>query len=580
MNQQPVSIDAFSFLFEGVMEADSDDMKSDWRETAEFRSSQEGSFSFGLHPLENLNGSAEIRFWGDPVLPAFTTEPAYLGYDETEESTEFNLALYAGEFTLSESLFDLHGYYRTGHGDWYLHGDPFYLMPEAWDRYNMDIDGSDAPYGLELEGKNSLDGLWLAFGPELYWGALPQGVINYSRPYTKGEFNGEFGLTYKEIFVSDDTAYPAKAPGRKISFSGSLELAPYAFAEMALLHAGGEKIGENYNQIKSTSPGGGIDGSDVDVLTDSIDLMDTFAFKGLIGTEILRFSRVYLRYTYAGLAAEAEPMIPRSGFQKADPGSGNNQQIDAGARIIIGDITAETELRYRVPLVDPMMNIGDYSVRSPLDDPFSVFWNREILEGELVLTYDPEGATYFHDWNNEDRENADLAASLSFLYTAYAGPTDAAVFKDAEGEWAAFADGLPEEKGLWSLSGRLVMNPLSKFRLTAEGHIGHQQSAGEDDRVVNYAGLGLSGRYEKLMLDTQLDLSSWGPETWYRQFNITYPAQWTVDLSYGFESPSFLSRTGRIGIRSEGRVFGDFSADDEPSDGYALVTTVYTEISY
>lgn len=584
---RPVTFDGFSARVAGSMVADDEDWAGDPRTDGTFFAAQELDLTLGIRPFDTLTGHVELRLWNNPWVDRLpnAAEPTYLQYEDDTASDDFdttavNAAIYAGEFTFRQRLWDLHGYYRTGKADWYLHGDPFYLMPEAWDRYSMDRDGSNAPFGLELEGKESLEGLWIAAGPELYWGALPQVAVNYQREFIGDRVAGHAAFMYREAFAGGDDAFPGTEPGRKVSVSGGIDATPYVGVDLALLHSGYEKVGETYNRAINVGGGDGVGGSDWDVEQTEIGIADTFAVKATLTTDILRYTHLWARYTYAGLVADAEPMIPRSGFQVADPGTGNRSQIDLGGRFIFWDFVAEGEVRYRAPLEGPMVAVGGNTLRSPLTDPFAVYWNRETLQGELILTWDTEGSSYFHNWDNVDRETAPLAASLGLLYTVRAGATDRTVFKDAAGTWLSFASGLEEATGLWQLTSRFVANPAAGLRLIGGAHIGTGQSTGESDDLVNYVGASLGARWRQLIFDGSVDLSSWGPHTWQRQFNITYPVQWTGELAWAFDQARFLDREGRIGVRTEGRTYGEDSADDDPSDGFDTVTTVYMEIGF
>lgn len=577
----PINLQGFTARVEGRIAADDQTIAADWMTDAAFTNGQELTLTLGLQPLDNLTGFTTLKVWANPILPAWGEAPKYLGYDDTTGETDGHINLYAGEFTYSTDLFDLTGYYRSGRPDWMLHGDAFNLMPEAWDRLGMDKDGSDAPLGLQLDGKQALQGLRLAIGPEVYWGALPLVAANYYREFTGDGVTGSFGLMYLEEFAAREDAYPGEVPGRRASLSGSLGIGPYLFAEAGVLFSGSESVGETFYQAgPAAEPGGGENGSDIAITEDTIDYLDTLAFKVRLGTDIIRYTRIWAQYLQAGLVAAGNPMIPRSGFQVADSGAGNRREINAGARFIYGDFTAEGIFRWRKPLVDPMTAVGSYTLRSNLTDPFAVYWNRETIEAEVVATFDPEGATYFHDWNVQDRENAKIAASLSFLYTFYAGPTDAGVFKAADGAWFAFPSGLPEASGLWTLAGKVYSNPLPGLKINFDGRIGTQQSTGESERLVNFIGLGLDMRYRNLFIGGGADFSAWGPEVWHRQFNITYPLQWHGEIAYGFDTPSMMTTETRIGLAAAGRSFGTYSADDEPGEGSLNKFTLYVDLTY
>jgi beta-galactosidase len=579
----PVRLDGFFVKFTGTTQIDKKGFEEGWQDQAVNSLGQEAGFTVGFEPAENLKGSAEVRVWGNPIVtgyPQDNTYPVYYDYNKSNGSTGINLSLYSAEFEYDNELFLLEGFYRTGRPDWFLHGDPFNLMPEAWDRYNMDIAGSSGPFGIEVQTKGLLDGFRFALGPELYWGAQPSVAANYYKEFYKGNLSSFLGVMYREQIFASTSSEPGIDLGRKASINAGMGLGPFVSGEISILHSGYNKLGDTYYSAQKVATGTGLAGSDYKIYDNEIALIDTFAAKAKVSTDIFRYTNLYASYLYAGKVAEGESMTPRSGFQKGDSGSGNRQELNIGTRIISGDLATEGVFRWRKPLEGPMVKVSSYTLRDKLKDPFSVFWNRETIEGEVVLTYDTEGATYFHNWDNKDRENSKIAGSLSLLYTYYAGPTDAGVFKADATTWYAFPKGLPEANHLWSGVARIVLNPLQGLRLNLGGRMGLEQSVGEDSRLVNFSGIDLDVRYKKVMLDSSVSFNSWGPETWHREFNLTYPTQWDVDLSYGFDIPSFIDNKGRIGFKTSGRAFDQYSANSEPNDGFQTISTVYVELSY
>ncbi len=541
---------------------------------------EELDITLNLPLARDLSGNVRLKFRGNTYDPLFAEPPV------NQEAVQ----LYSAEFTYDNPYFDITGYYHTGHPDWFIEGDWFYLMPESWDLYSMDQEASQAPFGIEFVGEQQLEGLTLYAGPEIYWGAVPQLMGKYYREFTFRESDWEtgFSLLHAEPLALQVSNPAAPGPSRKSSVYGFAELQPFIRFDAGVLFSGMEMLGLPYQYAEAAAPGTGYLGSDWNIYNDGeISLVDTFAGKLELSTEILRYTRLYARYTYAGLVAESKPQLARSGFFKSSSGSGNRQSAELGAQIILWDFVIWPELRWNAPL-QRAIPAGLGVSRNPLADPFYVYDNRELLEGEIVLSYDETGATYFHEWNSKDIENADFAASISLLYTFYAGATDPGIYKNADGDYAAFSVGLPEVRfgfdefgdftsGLWQATARMTTNPLPALRVDFGLRAGHQQSTGEDTRIVNYYGGDLSVRYDRIMLQGLLDINSWGPELWYREFNLTYPWQWSVDLSYGFDTPSFMDSGNRVGLKWEGRSYGQYAAGDEPDDGYLSGITLYVD---
>jgi len=100
--------------------------------------------------------------------------------------------VYKADFTWNDKWFDFKAFYRTGHYHWGDEGDFFGLYPEANYGPNIDIYDGGAPFGFEFAGKKSLEGLKVAFGPELWWGANPAVLLKYSRAVSIFTITGMF----------------------------------------------------------------------------------------------------------------------------------------------------------------------------------------------------------------------------------------------------------------------------------------------------------------------------------------------------------------------------------------------------
>ena len=150
------------------------------------------SFYVGVEakPTENVKANVSFNILGNvaenPIDEIFYETRGRTQEVQTNQGTlalrSLNrIQVYNGDFTWNDKWFNLKGFYRTGHYHWGYEGDFFGLYPEANYGPNIDIYNGDAPFGFEFEGKKSLDGLKVAFGPELWWGANPAVLLKYSR---------------------------------------------------------------------------------------------------------------------------------------------------------------------------------------------------------------------------------------------------------------------------------------------------------------------------------------------------------------------------------------------------------------
>lgn len=93
--------------------------------------------------------------------------------------------VYRASYTWDHKLFNLNGFYRTGHYHWGYEGDFFGLYPEANYGPNIDIYNGIAPFGFEVEGKKKFSGLKAAFGPPALVGANPAVLLKYTKEIAK-----------------------------------------------------------------------------------------------------------------------------------------------------------------------------------------------------------------------------------------------------------------------------------------------------------------------------------------------------------------------------------------------------------
>ncbi len=480
--------------------------------------------------------------------------------------------LYDAYLHWETDLFDTDLYYHNGHADWIGEGDFFHFLPESFDFIGMDLAGSKAPYGVEFTGRQALDGLKIYAGPEIFWGAEPQALIKY---FSRGE-NVSWSLIYNEAELFSNNSDPLEnAYDRRASGWLGFNFLPWIDVNIGVMTANLSDIDRVYTHVGKEA-----DGSFSALENQELTFADTLAGKIEISSEIFLHTRLFARYVLAGRVAETNPYIPRGGSHIADVGTGNRHEFEAGLTFMYGPLAITPRFLARVPISHPLSAVNR-GARRALSAPFAVYANREAYKAEITLTYDDAGETYFFEWNNSDRENGLFAASLSFLYSFYEGATDATTYRTQYGDIASFSAGLPEVEGLWNLTGRAVLNPSTSLRLIGELRAGSQQSWGEDDRIVTYFGAEISARVAQWAFSGGFDIDAWGKEDYYRQFNLTYPLQWNVDVSRAFAIPEFLNSDNRIGIQWKGRSYDERAPDTETNNGlYAWKMELFTYLAF
>lgn len=505
------------------------------------------SFTFRLLPSRVANLPATDLF--DPVE---SSSKLGTGTDATKPAEK--IELYKATIGYQSAELTATAHYHDGHADWATEGDFFGLLPEAWDLANPDKDGAKSPFGVEVALPQALPGLKVYAGPELFWGAKPRVMAKYSRTF------GWLGFT----LMHDEEVAPQATNATFASQSAdrwSSAMVDLQFTGLGRVEAGA--LLGRYNLVDSkTRLYKKLEGT---VLTtgQSFGWKEALGAKLRISSDALPYLRTAVQYLYAGPLADTREAVPREGSQLSDIGTGNRQELQAMVSATFGDFTLRTTALTRVPLLAPLDAINAGAPRNPLADEFTVWTNRRALQGEAVLTWDRTGATYFHDWNNVDREEAPLSASLGLLYNFYLGPTDAYLYYAGDGTMSAFATGLPETSGTWSLQAKANGRPFPGVRVALSGTAGKLQSTGQDARIVEFWKASGQASVGRLVLEASWAHEAWGPYGWHRTFNLTYPTQWSAGIAYGLKPVSFLSDTDRIGLRLASREFGAYASGDE-----------------
>lgn len=561
--------------------------------TVEPKVAAEATLGLTIKPWENFKGDVTFKAWNaEPYTNLADHWQMY--YTKDADATDENLkyaAVYSADFSYTGKAFDVNGYYHVGHASFEGYGDPFCISKEAYDIIGYDMNNSAAPIALQFKGKGILDGLEIIGGPEVWGYAKPQVLANYYKWIPNvGILDGiVLNATYTEEFGASKNVkydpYNGFGSGRKASVYTELYAGPWVTLKLGALHAGSEKIGATY--IKKA---GG---------TGKIEFKDTLGAFGQLGTNMFQHTYLYVNGIYRGLVASTNAATVRGSFFNGDSGTGNRIEVQAGADFVYGNFVAKPVFRMRMP-------IEDSCGRNLLSgSPFIVeMGNRRSMEIEAVLTYDPEGATWFHEWNSSDIEGANFAVSLTGFCQVYAGKTDNIPYKSADKTTGKNNDGtsiynfewynggnLPLQYNLWTVGTRVVTNPAPNLRLVGTitgGRLGATTGAYKDantEEFVNFIRASLAARYKNWMIQGSVSANDWGVENWWRNFNQTFPLQYMFDVAYGFKKPSFLDKTNRIGLKILGRTFGKNSSDayhalpkDATIDGahYLELTTYFS----
>jgi hypothetical protein len=299
------------------------------------------------------------------------------------------------------------------------------------------------------------------------------------------------------------------------------------------------------------------------VFQDEISEADAFGAKARVTWERGRW-HWYAQGAYMGLVADGGPTstITFTGWSLKDSGSGNQVNAMTGLAVNFGNIQVAPNLLWQKPLEGPIP--GDVEPpgrpRNVLDDPFAVRANRETVGGELVLSYDPTPATWMWMWDNDVREDANLAASLSFVFRHHPTTQDAGIGILADGRTTFPFPGAPPARDLWEINGRVVSRVSADLRVVGHAYGGTGEPNGDDDRLINRYGADARVTWGSLALSTFAKVNDWGPYDYHRDFNLTFPLQLMGDLSFSLGAPAWFEfPTTRFGIRGTWRTLNQYS---------------------
>ncbi len=463
--------------------------------------------------------------------------------------------VYSASVAWDEPWFRLDGFYRTGHYHWGYEGDFFNLYREANYGPNLDIYNGIAPVGMEVQGKRSLDGLTLAYGPELWWGA---------NPAVMGKYRRQVGPLDVTVVAQEDIAKKSEAsssfaipvpPTRKLALSVATARGPFVL-ELGGLWSGSTKVGDSFQTVEG-SPG------NYQVLQDEIQASDALGAKAKLTYEGGRILW-YAQGAAMGLVADGGPTQTQTftGWTLRDSGSGNQVNVLTGLALNMGYLQVAPNFLWQRPIVGPIPS--DVPVpgrpRNILADPFAVRANRETTGAELLITYDPTPATWMYTWDSDVKEDARFAASVGFVYRHLPTTQDAGIGILGDGHTTFAFPGATPGRDLWEARARIVSKQPSGWGLVANAYVGTGEPNGDDPRLIHRYGGDLRLIRGSAKLSTFARFNDWGPYDYHRDFNLTFPVQLMADLSYALGLPEWFDvPSTRVGIRGSWRSLNEYS---------------------
>jgi len=520
-----------------------------------------------VKPTGNIHANVSLNVLGNvasnPIDEVFyenrgRSNPVSINGTTYDLSASERIKVYTAKFGWDDKWFSLNGFYRTGHYHWGNDGDFFGLYREANYGPNMDIYQGNAPFGFEVNFKKELNGLTVAFGPELWWGANPAIIAKYSREIAGFTTSLMFQEDVDQLKSTTSSNVLPTPKTRKTTVYVKHKFGPIGI-ELGGIWAGSPLVGRSFQMV---------DVKNSKVYADNISSKDTWGGKGKITFQAGPI-KWYAQGAAMGLVAEAGPDATKTftGWRLKDSGSGNQYNFLTGLAYSFGDLQIAPNFLWQKPIVGSIpTGVTDKdtkvmaSPRNIISDPFVVRTNRETFAAELLLTYDPTPATWMYEWDNNMTEDAPFACNVDFVYRHLPTTMDATIGFMADRTRFVF-NGSPAAHDLWETNIHIVSKLTREFGLIANLLTGNGQANGTDERVIQRYSGDLTMIYKKIKLLGSCKVKDWGPYDYHRDYNITYPLQLIADFSTAAGKPSwFMLPETRIGIRGTWRSLNQYSS--------------------
>ncbi len=530
------------------------------------------SFYVGVeaNPSPNFRANVEINILGnvaqnpiDQIFYENRGRPVIVKGENGSLKLESvnRVQVYNASYEWNHKLFDLTGFYRTGHYHWGYEGDFFGLYPEANYGPNIDTYNGVAPFGFEMAGKKAFKNFKMAFGPQLWWGANPAILLKYGTTLAKFNLTGIFHEDFAQLGMTESSFAIPQPRTRRLTLHLGRTFNRFG------VEAGGIWAGQPL-QGRTFQVARGEEGN-YSVYQDEIRAEDNFGAKIKLNYKGSRFNW-YAQSAAMGLVAQggADQTLTFTGWKLKDSGSGNQYNFLSGFTYLIGNVQVAPNFLWQKPIEGPIP-AGVPAPGRPrhiLDDPFVVRSNREQMAGEILITWDPTPGTWMSDWDSDRSEDAGLAMSLGFVYRHLPTTQDAAIGILPDGRTIFAFPGAPPARDLWEIHSRVVSKVNNNFGFIANLYAGDAQANGSDARLIRRFGTDLRVIYKELKLTSFVRINDWGPYDYHRDYNLTFPLQLMADLSTSLKKPDWFDLPDtNIGIRATYRTLDQYSPRYSPT---------------
>lgn len=530
------------------------------------------SFFIGVqaNPTSNFRANVEVN-----VLGNVATNPIdQIFYENRGRRVQVNspngnltvesfnrVQVYQAGYEWNHKMFDLRGFYRTGHYHWGYEGDFFGLYPEANYGPQIDLYNGIAPFGMELDGKKQLKNFKLAFGPQLWWGANPALLLKYRKEFGKSSVAAVFHEDLAQLGLTESSFAIPQPKTRRFSLHLNRAFGKFG-VDLGGLWAGQPLQGREFQVVRT-------EGGKTVAYQDEIKTEDNFGGKIKLTYTGGKFNW-YAQSAAQGLVANGgvDQTLTYTGWRLKDSGSGNQYNFLTGFTYILGKLQIAPNFLWQKPIEGPIPADVDAPgrPRNILADPFVVRGNREQVAGEILFTFDPTPGTWMYNWDSDRSEDAEFALSAGLVYRHLPTTQDAAIGILPDGRTTFAFPGAPPAQDLWEVHARIVSKKNGNFGWIANVYAGDAQANGSDARTIRRYGLDGRVIYKKLKVNFFAKANDWGPYDYHRDFNLTFPLQLMADVSISLAKPDWFDLPNtRLGIRGSYRTLDRYSPRYSPT---------------
>lgn len=524
------------------------------------------SFFVGVeaNPLPNAKANVEFNILGnvaqnpiDQIFYENRGRPVLVNTPNGTQRLESinRIQVYKASYQWKHKWFDLNGFYRTGHYHWGYEGDFFGIYSEANYGSIIDIYNGIAPLGFEMEGKKLFNGLKLAFGPQLWWGANPAVLLKYSKNVGKTTLTTVFHEDLQQQGPTESSFAIPQPKTRRLTLHANRKFGKLAI-DAGGIWAGQPLVDRNFQLEREVN-------GENQIFQDKIKLSDTWGGK-LKLTYTSSVINAYAQSAAMGLVANggADNTRTFTGWRLKDSGSGNQVNFLTGFTYSVGLLQIAPNFLWQRPIEGPISanTLAPARPRNILDDPFIVRSNRETVAGEILFTYDPTPGTWMYEWDNDKSEDAKFAVSAGVVFRHLPTSQDAAIGILPDGRSLFAFPGAAPARDLTEVHARLVSKFSKNFGFIANIYGGNAQANGSDARTIDRYGMDLRVIAKNFKINSFIRFNDWGPYDYHRDFNLTFPLQCMLDISTHLTKPQWFDLPStRLGLRGTWRSLDQYS---------------------